>query len=303
MTVLKNSEMLGQILRSIYEVSSRRTTQAFSARVIGSIIKTLEQNYDFLKYVNVDERLNLAGDDVIHIAPDIDAIDPVRVGKAIEAIIRVIYMDLIGKAGLFFITELKKHAGTKVIMELKNYGIDLALLQVEQHYLYRRRQRKKTQAGAETGVGGGGPEAGVSLLGYTWDKVSTWEYDHSKRVCTLYDKEGKVLDQLNLDSIIESYVKSLSEGYEELPEEYEEKVVKLNAKELELLKMLRSRDMDAETATALLHISKQEFESMVRRLLEVEMLHYVSYNVIELTELGISYLAKQETEPKSTISV
>ena len=166
MTDMKNSEVLGAILKSLYNVASRRTTQSFASAVIGSIIKTLEQNYRFLKYVRLEERDHSGQGDNIFIAPDIDQVNPEEVGKSIEAIIRIVYMDLIGKAGLFFIKELKKQAGEEIITKLKDFGVDLAVLQTEQNYLYRqeakRRQKTKGKHGSD-----------VSLLGYTWNNVSS----------------------------------------------------------------------------------------------------------------------------------
>ena len=46
-----NSYLLGEVLKALYHVAGRRTTYSFAAKVIGSIIKTLEQKYIFLKYV------------------------------------------------------------------------------------------------------------------------------------------------------------------------------------------------------------------------------------------------------------
>jgi len=284
---LTNEEILGGILRSLYAVSSRRTTQGFAAAVIGSIVKTLEQNYSFLKYVTInEEEISISGD-VIFISPEINEVDPTQIGKAVEAVIRVVYMDLIGKAGLFFIKELKKNAGEKIIKEIKNYGADLSVLQTEQHYLYRQREKKtRTSKGKKR-------KDGVSLLGYTWKSVSTWEYDPAKKVCTLYSEGGKVLDKLNLDTIVENYVKDLSEGEEEIPSGFDEHI-EITEKEFQLLKMLNSRDIDAETAITLLRLTKKEFEAMIHRLLEAELLQYVSFNVVELTEIGISYVSKRE---------
>ncbi len=285
---LRNSDVLGQILRSLYTVTGRRTTQSFAATVIGSIIKTLEQRYDFLKYVIIDEREQLITNDDILIEPEIDSVEPERVGKAIEAIIRIIYMDLIGKAGLFFITELKRNAGERIISELKNFNVDLADIQVEQHYLYRSREKKRAKAkGAK-----GDPNKDVSLLGYTWKNVASWEYNPNQKSCILYNKNGEVLDNLHLDTIIENYVKDLSKSLEEIPDELE-KTIDINDKEFQLLQMLNSRDMDAETAMVLLHVSKNEFQIIIKRLLENELLQYISYNVIELTELGVNYLSKK----------
>lgn len=288
-----NSYVLGEILRALYHVAGRRTTQGFAAKVIGSIIKTLEPRYDFLKYVEISEMGEISEDDAIVISSEIDGIHQELVGKAIEAIIRVVYMDIIGKAGLFFIAEIKRRAGEDLIANLHDFGVDLAALQVEQHYLYRSRERKKRKAKR-----GRSPTGEVSLLGYTWKNVASWKYDPNQSACILYDKEGEVLDNLHLDSIIENYVKSLSEDLEELPEELETEF-SITDKELQLLEMLHSRDMDAETAMTLLHINKDEFDTIVKRLLENELLQYTSFNVIELTEIGLSYISKKEEAEKT----
>lgn len=283
---LKNSEILSAILRSVYAVAGRRTTKSFAATVIGSIIKTLEQRYSFLKYIRIDEKGQLIEDDIIAISPEIDSIEPEKMGKAVEAIIRIVYMDIIGKAGLFFVNELKKHAGDEIISELKKFDVDLATLQIEQHYLYRSRERKRTKPGR-------GLTSDVSLLGYSWKNVASWKYDSNQKTCVLYNKEGEVLDNLHLENIIENYVKNLSESPEDMPEELEE-MTDISDKELKLLKILQSRDMDSDTAIALLKVDKDEFNTIVKKLLQYELLQYTSYNIIELTEVGISYLSKKE---------
>lgn len=283
-----NSNVLGAILKSLYHVAGRRTTKGFAAKVIGSIIKTLEQKYPFLEYVKIDDKGEVIEDEVIKISSRIDNIPRDKVGKAIEAIIRVIYMDIIGKAGLFFIAELKRRSGEELMIELNNFGVDLASLQVEMHYLYRSRERKKQVKTKK-------PYGDVSLLSYTWKNVSTWKYDQVQKTCVLYSKDGTVLDTLHLESIIEDYVKNLSDTLEELPEETKKELT-INNKELELLKMLHQRDMDAETAIQILHINKIQFDNMVKKLLEKELLQYTSFNVIELTEFGINYLSKKDEE-------
>ena len=288
-----NSYVLGQILRTLYNVAGRRTTRSFAAKVIGSIIQTLTQKYPFLKYVTVNDRGLLVENEVIAISPDINNVSERELGSAIEAIVRIVYMDIIGKAGLFFISEIKKRAGEKLISTLKDYGVDLASLQIEQHYLYRSRQRKKRQSGKPAAK----PYGDVSLLGYTWKNVSSWKYDPNKKVCVLYSNEGEVLDNLHLENIIEDYVKNLSQSTEDIPEELEEKF-DLKEKEFELLNILHTRDIDAEQAIHLLHINKDEFDVMVKRLLEFELLQYSSFNVIELTEIGISYITEREEKTK-----
>jgi hypothetical protein len=289
-----NSYVIGEILKSLYHVAGRRTTFGFAAKVIGSIVKTLEPRYSFLKHVTINDKGEVLEDEAIQISSEIDSVPREDIGRAIEAIIRVVYMDIIGKAGLFFVAELKRRAGEDLMIELHNFGVDLASLQVEQHYLYRSRERKKKSASRK-------PYGDVSLLGYTWKNVASWKYDDIHQTCVLYDKEGNPLDNLNLETIIENYVKNLSDTLEEVPDELE-KEFKISDKELRLLGMLSSRDMDADSAMALLHVTKIEFDSMVKRLLENELLQYTSFNVIELTEVGMGYIHKRQepfTEERS----
>ena len=297
MTDIKNSEVIGGILRTLYSVASRRTSQTFAATVIGTIIKTLEQNYDFLKYINIENPEYTNSEIIINISNEIDTVDSTKIGTAIEAIIRIVYMDLVGKTGLFFIKELKEQAGEQIISELRNYGVDLALLQTEQRYIHRQHRKKKQQAQMRKSEEGIGHRDDVSLLGYSWKNVGSWKYDPIQKTCVLYSKEGKELDRLNLDTIIESYVTNLTQEYEDPSSAYEEEVT-LTDKEIELLKMLQSRDMDAETALVVLHVSKIEFEQIIRKLLQSELLHYVSFNEIELTEEGITFLSEKENSKK-----
>ncbi len=297
MTDLKNTEVIGGILRTLYSVASRRTSQTFAATVIGAILKTLEQNYDFLKYVNVENPEFTNSEIIINISEEINTVDPSRLGTAIEAIIRIVYMDLVGKTGLFFIKELKQQAGEQIITQLRNYGVDLALLQTEQRYMHRQHRKKKQQTQMRRTSDSIIHRDDVSLLGYSWKNVGSWRYDPLQKTCVLYSKEGKELDRLNLDTIIESYVTNLTQEYEDPSADYQDEVM-LTDKEIELLKMLQSRDMDAETASVVLHVSKIEFEQIVRKLLQNELLHYVSYNEIELTEEGLTFLSGKDTSTK-----
>lgn len=297
MTELKNSEVIGGILRTLYSVASRRTSQTFAATVIGAIIKTLEQNYEFLRNVNIENPEFTNSEIIINISEEINTVDPSRLGTAIEAIIRIVYMDLVGKTGLFFIKELKQQAGEQIITQLRNYGVDLALLQTEQRYIHRQHRKKKQQTQMKRTGDGITHRDDVSLLGYSWKNVGSWKYDPLQKTCVLYSKEGRELDRLNLDTIIESYVTNLTQEFDDPSAEYQDDVM-LTDKEIELLKMLQSRDMDAETASVVLHVSKIEFENIVKKLLQNELLHYVSFNEIELTEEGLTFLSGKDTSKK-----
>ncbi len=288
MEQIKNSVLLRSALTAIYNVASRRTSSKSADEAIGSTIKTLERKYDFLRHINFDQKDVTTGDFAISFTEDIDAVNPAIVGRALEALIRVVYNDIGSEAGLYFVTELKQLAGDDVTRAFMDREIDLDQVQLEQHYAYNRQERKKTIAdGTRRG------ERPENLVGYDWGEVSHWKHESGSKFCTLYDKEGNVLDRLNLDRIIQNYVERLS-GYVDVDPREVEKEASIYEKEYELLKLLLEKDMDADTAIHMLHISLEELNNMIRKLSQMEMLQYVSHDTIELTDIGVGYLSKKE---------
>ena len=106
-----------------------------------------------------------------------------------------------------------------------------------------------------------------------------------------------MLDRLNIDRIIQNYVEKLS-GYMDVDPREIEKETAVYEKEYDLLKLLLERDMDAKTAMVLLHLTKDELNNMIRKLSQMEMLHYIDFNTVELTDVGIGYLSKKDRTKK-----
>jgi hypothetical protein len=294
MAELKNSILLEAVITAIYNVASRRTSYKYADESIGSTIKTLEGKFDFLKLIEINKNENTDGGFSINVSPDIDSINPVLVGKAIEALIRVVYNDMDTEAGLYFVSEVKELAGKEVTRMITEFDVDLGQLQLEQHHSYQRKERKRAIAeAAKTGkLTRGKPE---NLIGYTWGKVSHWKHDPGSKYCTLYDNSGNVLDRLNLDRIIQNYVEKLS-GYIDVDPRDIENEASVYEKEYKLLKLLLERDMDAETAMHMLKIDRDELNSIISKLSQMEMLQYTDFNTVELTNIGIGYISKKDKE-------
>ena len=294
MSDIENSDLLKRVIKALYTTAARRTTQNFAVAVIDTIIKTLVERYDFLKHIQI--YTDGGSEDFIDVSSDLNSVHPAKIGKAIEAIVQVVCMDLKEKAGFYFIKEVKINAGEEIISKLRECGVDLELLMLQQHYLYWRQERKKAKTGHDDKVKTGKQSLDkVSLLGYSWKNISSWHYDPESKVCVIYDKDGKELDRLNLDTIIRNYIGTLTkEGVIESRKDYVEKEkrerIEISEKEFELLKMLHARDVDVETATDLLNVTEKQLNFMVRRLLTLEMLHYISFDEVALTDTGMNHL-------------
>ena len=288
----RNSVLLESVLKALHTVASRRTSLKTAQETIGASIKTLEKKYNFLKYINMGKK-NIPQDGfALSISPEIESINKERLGKAIESLIRVVYNDVGNEAGLYFITELKENTDKNITTMIQDLDVDLNQIQLEQHYAFRRRERKKKiEEMARTGkLDSKKPE---NLLGYTWNNISHWRHEPNSKYCTLYDKEGRVVDRLNLDHIIRNYVEKLS-GYVDVDPQEVERETKIYEKEYELLKLMLERDMDADTAQHRLKVSREELNNMICKLSEMEMLQYVSFDTLEITETGIGYISRKE---------
>ena len=186
MEKLKNSVLLKAVLSSIFNTASRRTSTRSAGEVLGSSIKTLERKFDFFKYVYLTPTESGSGDFAVSISPVVDSVKPEEIGKAIESLIRVIYNDLSSEAGLYFVTELKELAGEDVSRAIKECDVDLDQVQLEQHYAYRRRERKKAIKEAAKG-GVSTLSKNENLIGYGWGEVAHWKHEPGSKYCTLYD--------------------------------------------------------------------------------------------------------------------
>jgi len=290
---MKNSVMLKYVINALYNVASRRTSLKTADETIGSSVKTLERKFNFLRYVNIDQNNIIDGGYAISVSPDIDNVKPNRFGEAIEALIRVVYSDLRDDAGLYFVTELKEHAGEEIMRHMQQeYNVDFDQIQLEQHHSLRRAEQKK-QISEAIKTGKLDKRRPQNLIGYTWGNVSYWRHDPGSKFCTLYNKEGRPLDRLNLDRIIQNYVEKLS-GYTEVDFKDIEEETHIYEKEYDLLQLLLERDMDADAAMHKLKITREELSDMIQKLAQMEMLQYINFDTLELTETGISYLSQKE---------
>jgi len=205
MTDVSNVDIVKDIATNLCNVVGNRTTRNFGVAIVDIITNTLKQRYDFLKYIRYHTDHNAV--DFVIVNTKINSIDPMLVGRAIEAIIKVICLDLRDKAGLNFINDIEKNINENVRSGLNNIGVDLALLKVQQQYLYRQQKRIKSAQGFKYHTTTSDKK---SLLDYSWDNVSDCVYNAINRTCSLIDKDGNLLDKIDLDKIVDQHLRNLT---------------------------------------------------------------------------------------------
>jgi len=297
MSELKNSDVIQGVIKAVVAVAGRRTLGSYTIKIVKTVTKTLQNEYDFLKYVTIHDSFYSEENEIVTISYEINAIQPERIGKAVNAILREIYSKLDEEAGLYFINEFKEYIGDEYVTKILRIGVDLDRIQSDQHELYNQKERKDDTTVSDkkekpsTEKPKEDKQKEEPILDYSWGEVSTWKYNNN--VCTLYKSDGSLLDTLHLDSLVEDYVTRYTK-YQE-PEQTTSKMIKVNEKEYEFLETLYSRDLDIDMAMVMLHISKPELEKMVNKFIEYEMLHYESDTEVKLTRKGILYLLENKS--------
>jgi hypothetical protein len=276
-----NEYFTTNLLNALLKTVIRRTEETYALSAIGAIFKTLEPRYDFLKYIKIEK--DVIHDEFVSVSPKINNIEIKELARIIEVLFQIIYNDLGEKAGLFFIKEVQNNADYNVIQSLKSQGVDLELIEIQQQFLYRRMAKDTNKSSSEERVDN------QSLLGYSLENVDHWEFDMSNKECLVYDSDNKVIDRIDINNIVQSYIVEHSEKKKE--EDSESKLI-LNKTERNLLQILYSSDVDSSDVCAKLDISDDELNQIIQKLLKFEILHYISDNELILTDLGVNYLKK-----------
>ena len=127
-----NSEVVKQVLNTLINTIRRKTDEKHAILTVSSLIKKLEAEYDFLRYIEINDTRLLATADIVNVMPDIDAVSPKEVGKVLHTIVSIMSYSLGDKEGYFLIKELQLRIGSEYTSSVKAMDIDIELLLLEQ---------------------------------------------------------------------------------------------------------------------------------------------------------------------------
>lgn len=275
-------DVIERFVHSIYVVSSRRTTIKYAEETLRDALNSLKDQFELFKDVKIYK--NTASDCgfQIEFQKNLSNLQTNDIANALESLIRLIYEDISEESGLYFITEIKNHLERKSVDTILGIGVNLDQIQREQHFKYARRKKKNQQR-----------ESGKkeNPLGYTWKSVSNWEYNQESKQVILYDSSGNKLDEISLEKAIRSYVEKIS-GITELSSLDLENLLDEHEKSYSFLKLVYSENIDFETAKKMLNLTDKEIYEIIKNLIELKLLKYVSDDEIEITNSGKDFISK-----------
>jgi len=130
---IENSDIMKHTLASLLNVASNKTSIDYARSSVKTLLRDLEGNYDFLRYVNIKTLKQIENNiDAINVRSDMDCVRPKEVGKAIQDLIDVLKSHLGKKAGYFFIKEFRDDLGDEYHMYIKDLGVNLRIAELQE---------------------------------------------------------------------------------------------------------------------------------------------------------------------------
>ena len=126
----ENQELAQKSLEVLVGIIGEKTSNNFALDTIDKIIKRLEDKHDVLKLIRIEKSQQIEGADSIIISPGINLVKSHNVGKALQDIVKMIYVNLDEKDSEF-LEIFKEKIGAEYLSEIENIGVNLYLLQMK----------------------------------------------------------------------------------------------------------------------------------------------------------------------------
>ena len=116
---------------------------------VTTVTQKLQKKYKFLKYITIHNSFYSEDDDIAIVSSEINSIDPEKIGKAIDNILREVYDHLDNEAGLYFINEFKEYIGDEYVEKIQSFGVNFDRIQSDQNKLNINQENKITKTKKE----------------------------------------------------------------------------------------------------------------------------------------------------------
>jgi len=130
--MIENNKLIKEILNTIIDISGRKTTQSHAVYLLESTLKNLKDQYTFLDTINVQDTTYLEDGEPVSIMGEVNNIASKEIGIAVKDLITTLNRSLGDDAGHFFLKELSHKLNDESVDALKNMGVDLDIMHLEQ---------------------------------------------------------------------------------------------------------------------------------------------------------------------------
>ena len=128
---LKKSDLVISVIKTLIEISGRKTSRGHALFTMENTLKKLEGRYSFLKDVKIIDNRYSEYSESVDVTTTLEDTEPTKMGEAIHDIITTMNSSLGSGAGHFFIKELRRNLDDEYVTSMRKIGVDLGIMQLE----------------------------------------------------------------------------------------------------------------------------------------------------------------------------
>lgn len=134
---IEKSDVVRRVLKTLIELVEKQTSKTFAIGFIARRVEALRQRYPFLEGVSIaDIRYTLGADEVV-VQQEINDVDPLELGRAIQSILNDIEDALTNLGRVSIIDDLKIHLTTEYLTKLEDLGVKVVAHGVGYDMIFR----------------------------------------------------------------------------------------------------------------------------------------------------------------------
>ena len=133
---LRQELVVKQVLKALADTLSEASSQSYAILAIDSAMKKIDEKYEYLKYVKIDNTQYSNGIDAISVMPVIDSVRPSELGRMLQKIVERVTMALGEEAGRNFVDRFTEHLGKTYLLRIEEMGVNLHMIQLKQNLLW-----------------------------------------------------------------------------------------------------------------------------------------------------------------------
>jgi len=122
---IKNSEIAKPVMTALVYLLNKATAETEGVNTLIDLKRKYEGNYDFLKYISINNKADDDGMYAITIAEELDVVPSAKIAESLEKLIEEMGTSIEKDSEQNFIANLKIVVGDTITTKMKRMGIDL----------------------------------------------------------------------------------------------------------------------------------------------------------------------------------
>jgi len=130
---LNQSLVIKHVIKALIDILSDTSTESYAILVVDNVLRRLDKEIEFLKYVNIDSLHYSEGINAVNVPDEIDAVSSSELGRSLQRIIEDISVTMGEKAGRSFLDKFKERLGKAYILRIEEMGVNLYMIELKQN--------------------------------------------------------------------------------------------------------------------------------------------------------------------------